>query len=752
MDRLEQLLNDLPNNPNLIKDIETQVQMIANEEGIQTLASMIGSSNPQIRFYALLIAEQKIKATKRTGSIAPELINLLNECANISFYFADSLTSNRFATTYAIAGLYDWPDEFPAFFDNVIGLISVMNRPIAPNPGLNILEKFLFMVNRSPEITEKRRTDLKRCIKNKSINFLPLIDAYQPIKDVDIDKNFVLITLIYSHLMSILPKNDINYKIIFSQHGNKAGILEFTGEAIFYGLAKKEFIEYLIENTCRDLIRDSKLGIKQINNFTNLLHKIEKEKPTNIDYLYQFMFYALKSEENVFISCTNFWIHFFKIQGEKDGSAEIASAVLTEFNNNVNRLIASEMISESKEVFDLYNLLGTKYSNLIPQFLANSVVPRKFAVSLIKNYARKEDLKLEDPFLLCTKLFLDDKQNCINLINQLDLKDKESCKLISKILVKYNYEDKAGLFKKIYLYQNNECVNEILIILAVQLRIDPANILEGEWNEMKLKRFYYFIKYSPMLETLNGMLNSFYNYFLETQNYSHCFSILSLVSIPENILSRIYQIIDIIDLRDLSCFNHDILKKLNDNILPAFLQQVFNRLKREWSDVEDINLLVTCTNGFIRVLEIRLSKFHNINVLNESVPFPGLIESYSEILIELLQTGDASIIKRISNYLIRSDISFNMQKAVYYLLMCYNSSLLVDIQNDIVTFLLECLKKENGEKAFIAVKSEEECIQLKNDFISSGPKKQRELLKLFLREVKGKPLNQLYSSDWKIGN
>jgi hypothetical protein len=179
---------------------------------------------------------------------------------------------------------------------------------------------------------------------------------------------------------------------------------------------------------------------------------------------------------------------------------------------------------------------------------------------------------------------------------------------------------------------------------------------------------------------------------------------------------------------------------------------VYEKIVDEWGGAENIGELRGCTKSFINVLELGLVSNFNTKVIMGSES--DVTREYSHILIELLQVGDGSIIKRVCEILIKGDIPYNTARAVYYLLVGYNSSNLVDMQSAIISFLVECARKEDGSEAFLIVpgRNTEECRSLREMILGNAPKKQKELMKEFVRAVKGRPLNEMHGNAIRVSS
>lgn len=723
---LKELLDLLPTNPKLITRLEDEVERITREEPISFLLEAFKIEDSNLRFYLLLILEKKMHLLKESRLPLSEIISA-SEVVLVNYEFK-SFDQKKLAKIHAKLGLYEWPNNYSNFF-NIFSNLMANKRKI----GYLILENFLYFMHNSLDIEENRRNELKRAI----------IIYKEPITQL-INNEFCIeeVVLIFTHLISILPR-PINFDIIYEK-----GILclertlDFFLEAISAKYCDSSFFLNLVKFS--DLID---VEPKMIECFLHLKEQIYNK---NLQ-LYSYVFKGLDKNIFTFSLSLQFWNFLFR----KNMEDEIYVSLALEVMQEVIRVVVTKKDDEcnsikmedlESDIVSLFSLISQNYQNANHIFLTKFVnnLPRKYAVILLKANKNKSLLPLSCVYLKGLALYLDNDPLCVEMLPQLDLNDKDSCKLVAQIVRKFCI-DKYKLITLLNSLQNFPFTEEAIANVILKLE-DPnliKQVLEGEMNLKKAHILFYFLKYKP--EIVSNDLHKFYIFFLNERPFDRAFSIISFIyqnfPVPKEIWEKIYSSLDFYSLRDLNYFCTDLLQRLNEEIQIPFVEKVFFRLNTEWKSVDDEIELSLTTKAFLTVIESLVLK--NLGQQNEI--------QYTNLLIDFLKETDPTILLKVYAFYNRVKFAYDTERMVLNLLMCYNSYEMVDCQNEIISMLIDCIKKEDGPCTFQKFNFDiNEANRISGLVKNSSTKRSRALFKDLLADIKGKPLSTLYQPSNKI--
>ena len=146
---LEILLIELSRNPEAIKKIEEQVEILVNYPDLTPLYSLQNSANPAVFIYICKIIEKRVR--NRISSM-----NLQEEIGFCSQLLQKN-KSYHVCELYSLMGQFCWPSLMPSFFDDILSLLNC-------KAGYQIFHSFLEKLNTSTEIDEARRNELKKAM------------------------------------------------------------------------------------------------------------------------------------------------------------------------------------------------------------------------------------------------------------------------------------------------------------------------------------------------------------------------------------------------------------------------------------------------------------------------------------------------------------------------------------------------------------------------------------------------------------
>lgn len=708
--KMEQLYLQLTKNPNVIKDIEEEIQKLILSPSLEDTFALFNSNIPEMRLYALKVVEERIKIKKEQNLTLEQEILFMKNIINLDSH-------NKTSEVFAKLGLYEWPKNFPDFFQIIINLISSHKKI-----GYQILNSFLHLVNNSQEINDKRKCELKSAIGLLIKNLMNLFE----------DDFAELIIQIFTELIKIIPKK-FDYSIIYRKGPDFPEItIEFINEIGD-------------DNNLRDIIDlSSKLPINvgMLMFFNNLKNK--SPNCENVSLMYEYMFKALRTNLTNFLLSIEFWNKFFSAKDKEDFVDYILTEVVIIFSNMEN---LQKCESES-EVFGFFNVITKKFPQKILQFLESmgDKLERKIGLYFIKKLhafypeINLSGLNFNDVILNGTILEMSNNPKCIDILGQLNLADKEASKLVIKIISKYNLsKDMLNEIIKASIFPDRENANEVI----VECCIKQNNIekFDGEWDLDKYIRFFYYLRRIPM--QVCQYAPNFYNEFLVKSPFDRCFSILKMLgNFPKEIYEKIYNDIYRYSYEDLNWFNCDLLTFMK--IQEPYIRREVARILHDWTENEATDSLIQCVRSLLNVISTGINKSNASNVPYEPI----------NILFDLLNIDDSGIVRKICEMFITYKNIYDVKKATYYLIVNYNSSFVEASHLNISSALTKCIKENDGPEALSSILCDvsfENCKNLQIECLKYNTKRAQALVRNFLLRFKGKPLNTLYENNFKIG-
>jgi hypothetical protein len=702
--RLEELFLRLKSDPSVLPEIEKEIKLYVDRPGLAPVYELVNSRVPEMKLYALKIVESRIKNKKMRGVVPEEETAFMLE-------LIPGTSLSKAAQIFALLGLYEWPSNFPGFFSVIIDLISHKN-PL----GYKILESFLYMCNYSQEINDVRKNELKKGVTVMSNAYMPLFD----------DSMAEYIIPILTESLKIHPKS-LDFSIVFrrgAEFPDKA--IEFLSEGTELGR-----LEDVIELASR-----MEVSAGMILCFNSLKNKAP-DVP-NLQRMYGYIFKGLRKDIMAFSVSVEFWTKLF---GQR-ASDELAAEVLTEVVSIYLSIDEEQRTDIEGEVLGLFNVISKNNPSCVIEFLKlnGNYLPRKLVLYFLKRLFGFQtspeipsDLAFKDPVVDCTLALYRKDSSALDYIPRLDFSDKDSCKLVVRMIEMFSLPE--ARLDRILSYcdvPNKEHCNEVIV--ECLMRLGRMEDFSGSWDGDKVVRLFFYLKHAP--EHFARYSSSYFEFFLKKAPFDRCFAILKMFgNIPDGIYQKIYSDIDRYSLVDLSCFNRDLLCYIK--FQAPFVQKEVVRFIEEWRVSEDPEDLIMCVKSLIQVLSISISG-----------PQPCVNE-----LMEMLQIDDPNVVKRICNVFNGYSGPFDTHRVTYLLLMTYNSSVVEGAHILVSISLTSCIKQDDGAQAFhnILGIELEKCMNLRNETIKAQSKRAQNLIRAFLQDYKGKPLNKLYANEFKVG-
>lgn len=709
--RLEELFMRLKDEPSTMREIEREMERHIGDADIGPTRKLLDSRTPEMKFYALKIVEHRIRNKKMAGTVPSEEIALMVDAVQAT-------EMDKAAQVFALLGVYEWPANFPHFFSIIIDLLS--HKRVV---GYKILEKFLYLCNYSQEMNEARKNELKKGCGVMAGAYMPLFD----------DSMAEYIIPILTESLKIMPR-DFDCSVIFKRGA------EFPEKTIEFLSDGMDLIN--IEDVI-DLASRMDVSYGMIMCFNMMKNKAPGVH--NVSKMYEYVFKGLRKDLLTFSASIEFWTKLF---GQKDCGG-LASEILTEVISIYLSVDDEQRATIEGEVFGLFNVICKNYPGCVVDFLClnGNYIGRKLCLHLLKKLFAgvgpvdvPASLVFEDPVLCCALALYRGDVSAVNYIPYFDFCEKEPCKLTIRAMETFPLSEAQirQVLSKCDI-PSKDYANEVIVECLV--RLGEEEQLGGTWSRDEMMRMFSYLKKSP--GKFVHLAPSYFKVFLEKAPFDRCFAILKMLgSVPDEVVRKIYVDLDLYSFVDLGCFNRDLLGHLRTQTQGPFIQKEAVRFVNEWRVSEDPEDLVACVKSLIQVVG------HGIGVSREhGEPYPYIGE-----LVEMLQIDDPTIVKKVSETFNTYTGTFDTRRAVYLFMVAYNSSMVESAHISVASSLTICIRQEDGPKAFTEVLGIDPttCINLREDVVRSQTRRAQSLVKVFLQDYKGKPLNTLYASDFKI--
>lgn len=703
--RLEELFVKLKDNPSVMPQIEQEVQTYIESTDIAPTRDLLASAVPEMKLYAVKIIEHRVRNKKMAGSSLDDEIVFMIDAIHAT-------DSDRAAQVFALLGVYEWPGTFPHFFSIIVDLLSHKKAV-----GYKILEKFLYLCNYSQEINEARKSELKKGCAMMSSAYMPLFD----------DSMAEHIIPILTESLKIIPR-DFDCSIVFRRGAEfPSKTIEFLSDAM----------DLMSVESVVDLASQMEISYGMIMCFNSLKNKSPKVR--NVTKMYEYVFKGLRKDLMTFSASVEFWTKLF---GQRD-SADLCGEILTEVVSIYLSVDEEQRVEIEGEVFGLFNVICRNYPETVTTFLRlnGDHVGRKLVLHLLRKLfgmgAVDLQLVFKDPVLNCALALHRNNLSAANYIQCLDLADRESCKLVVRILDAFTLSE-AQITQILQQCNVPDKTYANEIIVECLSRLGREEQFSGTWTHDEIIRLFFYLKKSPA--KFLHLAPLYFKVFVEKAPFDRCFAILKMLgSPPDEILQRIYADMDSYSFVDLGCFNRDLLGHLK--IQTPFIQKEVVRLVNEWCVSEDPEDLIACVKSLLQMMS------YGINNGDRAEPYPHINE-----MVEMLQIDDPSVVKKIAETFNAYSGPFDLRRVVYLLVVAYNSSVVESAHLSIASSLTICIRQADGPVAFHEVLGIdlETCLNLQADVLKSQTRKAQNLVRVFLQDYKGKPLNTLHASSFRV--
>lgn len=338
------------------------------------------------------------------------------------------------------------------------------------------------------------------------------------------------------------------------------------------------------------------------------------------------------------------------------------------------------------EIKALLSIYCKKYPEIIPVLLKSTYCKdvSKIFVTKSKNLY---DIISSDPYVMCYVYYeLENKMECLKYLYGADEK------LMINILDRFKFtKEELDLFKS-----DSE---EIIVKKEIKLNIGC------NWNG-NLKRYYYIVKNLIFTD-----VQLFYEFYLQTTEFEYVFKIFGILfkhmDVPDEILKKIYVDLDSVNVKQFKEFITDCLP--NIKYCESFIEKIHPRVIEEWNGEEDMSLT---TRKYMELLD----KLGQINRI-----------------VDLILIEDTQIIRKAITIL--NFKNYNPEVLVSNLLRAYQSPLLIDVQPNIINLLIQAIGKSTSD----------ELTEVRSKLHGENKKKQKNILKEYVKEIRGMPLNNLFS-------
>lgn len=677
---MHKLLNLIENNN--IREIEAEMGRMLSEQDLAGLSGLLADERTKV--YFLILAEQLVKQFKLQERSIEPLIQMIQ-----GFGYPSAALMNKFASLYALCGVFDWPLHFPQFMDSTVCLMA--RGDIL---GFNVMDKFLCYVQSGSEINEKRRKELKDAVCLSVGTFSHYL--IQSNTDTPSEQAIaVLCVSIFEHLSTMVtfdPLIVLNAYPSFDLDGFIANVLSKRQEDAFY-----KFLESYLQGRPPN---------------AKLIFALDRKSTSFLDYAVA----GLSADEQSFIASLLYLKRridiLFNISPETT-TAEQQTAKMVRLCTILERMAMRYSDADNyvrNEIMLFFVEVSRKQFDA--SFLSVSGMPRELLVQILKNNTVNDN----DVFVQAYMAYKRRDKQCFNHIEALS-GDAEGERLMLKALdrIRLNETELRALI-------GNVRSNKLYVRIATM--IPHFSILGMAWNVDVAEKYLYYLQFKE--EEAMQSVPYFYEYFLKTSDYKFCFSILIRVRralmvkafvcneevIDSKIIEKCYSIIDSVPMHEMKYFV-EFVGSLT--LCRYFLEKLHLRIMKEWKESEEWADLNSATRSYLSILAIN---------------------QLTAPMIELLQIDDVPLLRRILQILGKSTVPDEMRaRCTYLLLSLYNSSSYVDIHPDVLNLLVDVY----DANTLLMVNND---VQAVND-MQCDAKKRKLLMKAFLRNIKGPLLAEI---------
>ncbi|KAM0676709.1 hypothetical protein BDAP_002719 [Binucleata daphniae] len=755
MQTIRDLILASKTNPAHLKQLETSIASLSsNIFEYQTLTYLFQDNNFECKFYGTIILQKRLKHVYKSNdtnaitafvnfvNIAYEQIignNNINNNSNNN-NSNNSILSNKMADIYALTIIY----YYPIRNTNIFALINsaIQNNMLI---GYLILQKFLFFLNTSSEISNDRRIELKKLCKE---NVTALLNECN-------NTNNIRTTIqIYTNALTYIKEKQLNMFDYVLQNGthHKNETLDFLSE--YTQLYCTEEQTNMIIEFAKNMNNDFRYKIIEI-----LMQNKELCKNTN---LLDFVLFHTKNED-FFDLCIEFFTKFYKNHTTNEKYAG--------FTFNVINTIKDYNIYDDKvcnKMEELIRIMSSKYTQVTQHLLTNfaNEIPLNILVILLERCSLKKEFVFSNDFLNCYSEYKRSDASCVRYLQAINYDNKESIKFAIKIIKKYKVEE--GIIN--YILNNVKNIgnvkqkNSINIVLLDDLMISciltflKHNTDNNEidlvpylstpnntnWDEGRKKIFLCFLKKD--VKAAQAYFPSFFAS-LQQKTKENDITILAVIqknytTLPQEILVKLYNDLKIYETKELCVLINELLPLIPEKIAKPFIEQIYNKITM--GDSDEVCVVKSYLNFIDREITKQINKLHLFSDMNDEY-----LIFYTNLLVESLSIKEHSVPRKIHEVIQKNSLSYNTANTIYKLLVLYNDSQMTDAQNDILAFLIYIIQKTDDLSVLLIVpqSTQQQIENLRISMQHGTTKNKKDVLREFLKEVKGKAMHEMFNDN-----
>ncbi|KAG0438313.1 hypothetical protein DMUE_3165 [Dictyocoela muelleri] len=379
--------------------------------------------------------------------------------------------------------------------------------------------------------------------------------------------------------------------------------------------------------------------------------------------------------------------------------------------------------NEIKHITSTYT---RKFPEIIPHLLKNTKCKSKDLLAIVvRNCINKEKIQSDDKFVMCYVHYsLGEKQECMKYLQGAD------DKLMANILDKFEFSEKelkmfiSGEFAvndvpelnylelnnaEIYNLESNKKPRLITFSYPIseEVRVKAQIKLNfGVRFDGNVYRYYYIVK-NDILDDVNV----FYDYFRASNCYEGVFPVFGLlfkkVTVPDDVLKVIYDNLDTVETRFFKEFVTDCLPTIPHKNF--FIQKIHPRVINEW--------------------------YHDEHMLNIIKKYLDVLNSLDDIdrISDFVLFEHVQILRKALTYLNFKE--YSPEKLINNLIQIYQSPVVITLQPMIINLLIQAILKSTSP----------DLQEIKNNLISQSKNRQKHLINDYMKNLKPKPLNSLFS-------
>ncbi|ORD94882.1 hypothetical protein ECANGB1_2094 [Enterospora canceri] len=724
--RLLDLINDLSRNPQVIYEIEKEINSLANGsiEGVYSLASQIDPSNSVATFYLFKIVETKIRQNKAYNETAQFIEGYLNRAVG-----SGNPVRPCVIDSYVLLALHCWPTLLTNFIPVIHGALS---SQATASFGLRLLHAFLTEINYSTEIDQKRRSELKKAVST--------LDGLGEVVDRSTDSEDVRLAIrIKKELLTMAPKL-INFDLVYKEapsHPNEA--VEFFVEAGKSGTDEERLIG-LLEHFQPDL---------------NLIDAFFTRANTD-QRVMKYMFRGIGESETM-VQSLGYWA---RVLGNEGVPGSVVTGVLEEALTKVKEIEEDEAQEAETALFQVLSAASRSHPATVLGYLvqAESKTESRFVTSCLykihkTNPAILADSSFSGAYLNSYACYLMDDPRCVGLLEQLDYGDKEQTRTAVNVVERFygRTADKAP-FGRLYALVCDHLSHSFNyeILAAIDSRLGRHVSIEFNSPSSAIRYFFYLKADSSHYSQYK---EAYLSYFAANCPFDRCFAILSRLGLDEfesrRILEFVFDQFQTYPFSDICCMNTDLIGR-HPEVADYFIQKEVAHFVEEYDGVRDYKEYYLAARGLLGLMETRL----RVSPATFWLLFDLLYIDYAPVVNRILlivnqEFNRASSAKSGESHPEMGNES-NLDRAVYSLMTCYSLPHMLPAQGQIATALAWLLIRAPGSFVRVLRVDSDQVESIRSQIRNMDRRGGVGVVKSYLARYRGRQLHRMYENESKV--